>query len=70
MTHSDSSNNTNFMINPKRLKYLLKLYDLSDEEFLQKLKGKRKTDVLTKNDLTQIFEKKKEVDISILNKTG
>ena len=64
----EENKNMTFKINPKRLRYILDLYDLSDEEFLIKLKGDRKTDVLSIEDLERIFQGKREVNIPLLKK--
>lgn len=57
-----------FIINPKRFRYILDLYKLSDEEFLLKLKGESKTDVLSRYELNQIFKGEKKIDLALLKK--
>jgi Zn-dependent peptidase ImmA (M78 family) len=64
----NNSKDMTFKINPKRLRYILDLYNLSDEDFLIRLKGERKTDVLTNEELNQIFKGEKKVSIKILKK--
>jgi len=64
----EEEKNMSFKINPKRLRYILDLYRLSEGEFLEKLKGERKTNVLSSEELKQIFQGKMEVNISLLEK--
>jgi Zn-dependent peptidase ImmA (M78 family) len=57
-----------FTINPKRFRYILDLYNLSDEEFLIKLKGESKSDAISRDELNQIFKAEKKVDLALLKK--
>lgn len=60
--------NMTFKINPKRLRYVLDLYKISDEEFISILNKDRKRNLLDHEDLKQILDQKKEVDASLLKR--
>ena len=60
--------NMKFTINPKRLRYILDLYKLSNEEFLSFLNKDKTRNILTQEDLNQIINQKKEIDISLLKR--
>ncbi|MFH0876453.1 MAG: ImmA/IrrE family metallo-endopeptidase [archaeon] len=61
-------NNMEFRISPVRLKYLLDLYKLSNEEFLSKLQGTNKNIVLSLDDISQILQDNKKVKLTLLKK--
>ena len=63
-----NNKNLEFVINPKRLNYLLDLFKLSKDSFLDLLKGDNKNPVLTLDELNEILENNKKVKINVLKK--
>ena len=57
-----------FKINPKRLRYILDLYKISDEELISILNKDRKRNLLNHDDLKQILNQKREVDVPLLKR--
>lgn len=57
-----------FTINPKRLRYILSLYKISNNDFISQINKERKRNLLTDSDLEQIFNRKKKVDLSFLKR--
>jgi Zn-dependent peptidase ImmA (M78 family) len=64
----EENKNMNFKINPKRLRYILDLYKISDEEFISILNKDRKRNLLNHDDLKQILNQKREVDAPLLKR--
>ncbi len=62
------SNSTEFVLNPKRLNYLLELFKLSKENFLDLLKGDNKNPVLTLEELEEVLNNNRKVKFSVLKK--
>lgn len=58
----------NFKINPKRFRYILDLYNLSKEEFLNLHNEGRKKNLLTIDDLNKILSQDVDVDIGFLKR--
>lgn len=57
-----------FVLNPKRLTYLLELFKLSKENFLDLLKGKNKNPVLTLEEFEEVLKSNKSIKINVLKK--
>ena len=64
----DLSNSTEFVLNPKRLNYLLELFKLSKENFLDLLKEDNKNPVLTLEELEEVLNNNRKVKFSVLKK--
>lgn len=60
--------NLEFALNSNRLIYLLELFSLSKENFLDLLKGDNKNPVLTLDELNDILENNKKVKLNVLKK--
>lgn len=60
--------NIEYKINPERLRFLIDLYKLSNEEFLSLLKGKNIKPVLTSQQLESVLNGKLKVPESVLKK--
>lgn len=60
--------NIEYKINPERLRFLIDLYKLSNEEFLSLLKGKNIKPVLTSQQLESVLHGKLKVSESVLKK--
>lgn len=58
----------NFFINPERLSYLLDLYKLSIDSFLELLNKNLKRDLITKEGLKDILDKKRGISINYLRR--
>lgn len=63
-----NQDNLEFEINPIRLTYLLDLYKLSKENFLKLIQGSNKKSVIGIDDLNQILNKQKKVNLPLLKK--
>jgi len=64
----EKNNNLEFQINPSRLSYLLELYKLSKENFIEQLQGKNKNPTLNLEELNEILNNNRKVNISFLRK--
>jgi Zn-dependent peptidase ImmA (M78 family) len=60
--------NIEYKINPERLRFLIDLYKLSNEEFLSLLKGKNIKPVLTSQQLESVLHGKLKVSGSVIKK--
>lgn len=63
-----SNKNMEFVLNPKRLIYLLELFKLSKENFLELLKGDNKNPVLSLEEFEEVLNNNKKIKLSVLKK--
>lgn len=67
-----NKNNISFKLNPSRIKYLMNLYDLNNDEFIELIHAKRKRQLFTSHELDHVLNKKTNINIDVLkliNKT-
>lgn len=64
----DLDKNLEFELNPMRLNYLLDLFRLSKESFLELIKGSNKHPILTLDELNAILKNNKKIKIGVLKK--
>ena len=64
--------NISFILNPNRIKYLMSLYGLNSNEFIELIHAKRKKQIFTALELDHVLNKKTNISIDVLkliNKT-
>ncbi len=66
------NNNISFKLNPERIKYLMNLYNLNHDEFIELIHAKRKRHIFTSHELEHVLNKETDISLDVLkliNKT-
>lgn len=61
-----NKNNISFKLNPSRIKYLMNLYGLSNNDFIELIHGKRKTFAFTTKELEHVLKTETDIELNVI----